>query len=201
MAEKALPTSQKYQTTGTKKKYAGGDFQNDSLDQRSWTKWCTEWLGGCRALTRVGAYLLVFVDWRQLPAMTDAVQMSGWTWRGVIPWDKTECSRAPHKGYFRHQAEYVVWGSNGSLPAATHAGPFPGVYRERVKHQEKHHVTGKPIPLLREILKCVPPGSRVLDPFAGSSSTLLAARENGLKSVGIELSAECCQVSCERLLK
>jgi hypothetical protein len=53
---------------------------------------------------------MCFTDWRQLPMLTDVLQAGGFVWRGVMPWDKTESSRAPHTGYFRHQCEYVVWG-------------------------------------------------------------------------------------------
>lgn len=195
IAEKSLPTSAKYQQSGTKKKYAGGDFENDSLDQRSWTLWCAEVLREARRLTKPGGYLLTFIDWRQLPAMTDAVQIAGWSWRGVISWDKTECARAPHKGYFRHQAEYVVWATNGRANKAEHDGPFPGVYRQRVDPREKHHVTGKPVNILAEMLRCVPKGSRVLDPFVGSGSTLRACKTRGHFGTGIELSRECCEVA------
>lgn len=34
--------------------------------------------------------------------------------------------RAPRKGYFCHQCEYIVWGTRGPSHAATHSGPFPG---------------------------------------------------------------------------
>lgn len=101
-------------------------FTGDHLDQRSWAWWCAGWLQSCRRVTRIGGYLLVFTDWRQLPALSDAVQAAGWTWRGVIPWNKGRGSRAPHKGYFRHQCEYVLWGTNGPCPIADHGGPFEG---------------------------------------------------------------------------
>ena len=97
------------------------DFGGDNRDQRSWLAWCAMWLDMCRVTLCEGAYAMVFTDWRQLPALTDAFQAGGLVWRGLIPWDKTEASRAPHKGYFRHQAEYVVWGSNGPLAIAEQA--------------------------------------------------------------------------------
>lgn len=83
-ADKAAPTSVKYQQTGTKKKYQGGVFEGDGLDQRSWTRWCSEWLREAKRVVKPGGYALVFTDWRQLPAMTDAIQMAGRTWRGII---------------------------------------------------------------------------------------------------------------------
>jgi site-specific DNA-methyltransferase (adenine-specific) len=198
-AEKGRSPETKYQNTHTKKKYLGGDFAGDILDQRSWVRWCTEWLTESRRIVRPAGYALVFIDWRQLPAMTDAFQMSGWTWRGIVVWNKTGSARAAHKGYFRSQSEYIVWGTNGRCEKATHGGPFPGVYTQRVIPNDKLHVTGKPIELMRELVQCTPPGSRILDPFCGSGMTIKAAKETGRDGLGIEMSPECFSVAQENL--
>lgn len=50
------------------------------------------------------------------------------------------------------------------------------------------HPTVKPLALMRWLVRLVAPaGGIVLDPFAGSGSTLLAAREEGREAFGIEL--------------
>lgn len=134
------------------------NFSGDNRDGRSWAFWVSCWVSLVRQALRPGGYAMVFTDWRQLPALTDAFQAGGLVWRGLIPWDKTEASRAPHKGYFRHQAEYVVWGSNGPLAIAEHGGPWPGVVRERVDHRAKFHMTGKPVDLMKQLCQAVPPG-------------------------------------------
>jgi DNA modification methylase len=49
------------------------------------------------------------------------------------------------------------------------------------------HPTVKPLALMRWLVRLVtPPGGVVLDPFAGSGTTLLAALEEGRQSIGIE---------------
>ena len=46
----------------------------------------------------------------------------------------------------------------------------------------------KPLALMRWLLTLVaPPGSIILDPFAGSGSTLVAAKQLGIKCIRIEL--------------
>ena len=53
------------------------------------------------------------------------------------------------------------------------------------------HPTCKPTALMEYLIKMVTQkGGVVLDPFAGSGSTLIAAKQNGFKYIGIELTAE-----------
>jgi len=111
--DKSKSTTEKYQQNGTQRQYP--DFQGDSRDQRSYLVWCSMWIEECTRILKPGGYFLAFTDWRQLPIMTDAVQCGGIIWRGLVVWDKGRGSRAPHKGYFRHQAEYVVWGTKGPV--------------------------------------------------------------------------------------
>ncbi len=62
------------------------------------------------------------------------------------------------------------------------------------------HPTVKPIALMRWISKLVcPPGGTILDPFAGSGTTLLAAREEGLSAIGVEREAEYVEIIKRRL--
>ena len=49
-----------------------------------------EWLQVVRAACKPGAPICLFIDWRQLPSMTDALQWAGWTWRGIAVWDMWE---------------------------------------------------------------------------------------------------------------
>lgn len=161
-------------------------FPGDNRDARSFAFWCHMWLTECHRALRDGGYCLVFTDWRQLPNVTDIVQSAGFIWRGIIAWDKGLGARGPHKGYFKHQCEYIVWGSKGALPIAEHGGPWPGCIHAPVLQRDKHHITGKPTALMRELAKIVPPGGRILDPFAGSATTGVGAVLEGRSFLGIE---------------
>lgn len=180
----------------------GGDrptFSGDAKDQRGFTAWSIFWLSEGRRLLKPGGYGLVFTDWRQLPSMTDALQGADFTWRGLMAWDKGGASRAPHKGYARHQCEYVIWGTNGCCEHRLDAGPFPGCYRYPVLQRDKYHLTGKPTPLMVDLVKFCPPGDRVLDCFAGSGTTLVACAMTGRKAVGIERERAYCDITAERI--
>jgi len=47
------------------------------------------------------------------------------------------------------------------------------------------------------ILGSTPPSGIVLDPFAGSGTSLLFARRNGFRSIGIDLKAEYCDQAAQ----
>jgi len=56
---------------------------------------------------------------------------------------------------------------------------------------KNNHPTVKPIALMEYLIKMVTPkGGIVLDPFAGSGSTLVAAKQNGFNYIGIEMTEE-----------
>lgn len=62
------------------------------------------------------------------------------------------------------------------------------------------HPTPKPIPLMESIIDDgVPPHWVIADPFAGSGSTLIAARNLGRKAVGVELEGKYCELIAKRL--
>ncbi|HEY9215900.1 MAG TPA: DNA methyltransferase [Ancylobacter sp.] len=184
-------TSAKYQ--GSEHRHLYPEFAGDTRDQRAFLAWSTLWMARARELTVPGGICAAFTDWRQLPVTTDALQCAGWIWRGLVPWDKTESSR-PQRGRYRIQAEYVAWGSNGARPLA---GPVaPGVFRMAVPHQ-KHHIAGKPVPLMEGLISIV--DGPVLDPFMGSGTVGLACLARGLPYVGIEVEESYFEIACRRL--
>lgn len=62
------------------------------------------------------------------------------------------------------------------------------------------HPTTKPEPLMVELVTdFTDPGETILDPFAGSGTTLVAAKRLGRKSIGVELSEKYCEIAARRL--
>ncbi|GAA4442868.1 DNA-methyltransferase [Bremerella cremea] len=189
-------TSSKYQSSDAKKKFP--DFLGDNMDQRSYRAWAMLWLGAAIELLKPGGIVCLFTDWRQLPTMTDVLQGAGVLWHGVASWDKVNAR--PRLGGISQRCEFVVWGSKGKLERK---GPsLPGALRHNlVPSARRVHCAEKPVELMTDLLKLIAwrEDAAVLDPFAGSGTTLVAARELGLRAVGIEKSPEIAAIACERL--
>jgi site-specific DNA-methyltransferase (adenine-specific) len=194
--DRSMPPAMKYTMNGTK--IARPAFSGDNRDQRSFAYWCALWLGECLRVAKPGAPLCVFTDWRQLPTMTDAVQAGGWVWRGIVVWDKTEACR-PAMGRFAAQCEYVVWGTAGPSRDDEEVGCLWGVIREPVRMADKHHVTGKPTAVMQRLVRICPPDGVVLDPFAGSGTTGVAALLEGRTFLGVEVAGEYARIARDRL--
>ncbi len=75
---------------------------------------------------------------------------------------------------------------------------LPGVFKYG-NPQHRIHLTEKPLQLMRDIVKITEPGGRVLDPFAGSGTTVLAAVLEGYTATGIEMSDVYARKAVERV--
>lgn len=167
---------------------AADEFDDGTRDPYTHQLWTGRWLKACRPLLKKAGWLMVFTDWRQLPMLAAEVQMSGYIWHGIVTWDKVH--GRPFCGRFQQRAEYIIIASNGRLPNYLEmpGAPSPAnIYAEKLTEAERYHATAKPVGLLRHLMGVLPPGSRILDPFAGGGSTLEAARQLGHTAVGFEI--------------
>lgn len=192
---------QKYMTSGGRHHgHDLGSFTGDNRDQRSYTSWLSQVLAHTYRLVRPGGAALAFCDWRQLPATTDALQAAGYTWRGIAVWHK-QIAR-PQKGRLKQECEFIVWGSSGAMIPENNPVYLPGhVEGSQPRGKQRTHITQKPLDVMRPLVRIVPPSGLVLDPFAGSGTTGVAALLEGRRFVGIEQSAQYAEIARDRLAR
>ena len=123
---------------------------------------------------------------------------SGRAGSGAAPLSGIKGNSRPQKGRFRQQAEYIVWGSNGDMPISRPVPCLPGVFKYG-NPQSRIHLTEKPLQLMRDIVKITEPGGHILDPFAGSGTTVLAAVQEGYTATGIEVTDTYAELARERI--
>lgn len=200
-------TASERRTLSARKKYVSSDarhdladFEGDNRDQRSYGYWLTLVLAECYRVAGPGAPLLTFTDWRQLPATSDALQAAGWTWRGIVVWHKPVAR--PRRGGFSQSTEYLLWATHGAVLADRNPVYLPGLLTgSQPSGRKRHHITEKPVEVMRELVKVCPPSGKVLDPFTGSGSTGIAAHLEGRAFVGIEMSPHYFTVASDRFAK
>lgn len=93
-----------------------------------------------------------------------------------------------------HPAGKKKWNGGG-----THA-----VWSETIAHpsgaDERIHTTQKPVKLMRKLVALfTDPDDLILDPFAGSGTTLVAAYEQGRRAIGCELDEKNAEAAAKRL--
>lgn len=104
-------------------------------------------------------------------------------------WEPWILVRKPLEG--RVQDNLRKWGAGGLRRVGEHA-PFGDVIRSSPTHKKERelapHPSLKPQAFLRQIVRASLPLGRgiLIDPFAGSGSTLAAAEAVGYRSIGIE---------------
>jgi site-specific DNA-methyltransferase (adenine-specific) len=104
-------------------------------------------------------------------------------------------------GAVNYATKAEAYGSGGLTGTASSVRPDLRYPRsiQRFNRERGLHPTQKPVALMRYVIDTyTEPGWVVLDPCAGSGSTLVAAKESGRKSIGIEVDERYCEIAAKR---
>ncbi len=115
---------------------------------------------------------------------------------GWLVWDKRlGVEQVAEKGWPLSEAELAWTNIRGSVRVFRNR--WMGLLRSE-EQGEYYHPTQKPVALMRWCLLLAKDKS-VLDPFMGSGTTLVAAKDLGIQAIGIELEERYCEVAANRL--
>lgn len=117
-------------------------------------------------------------------------------WDHRLVWDKREPGL--NGGPWRYTHETIFVRGDGWVRTSASAFSIISVPSGNGSPEKRDHVHAKPVALIERLLTAAPPGV-IVDPFAGSGSTLLAAVNLGRKVIGVEYEERYCEVIAKRL--
>jgi DNA modification methylase len=169
-----------------------------------------ETLAQCRRHTVDGGISYIFMDWRHARELLEAGAAVYNELKNICVWAKT----TPGQGsFYRSQHELVFVYKRGQAPHLntfelgqhgrtrsnvwTYAGA--NTFRAGRMDELRMHPTVKPVALIADAMKdCSRRGSIVLDAFAGSGSTIMAAEQVGRRAFCIEIDPRYVDVAVRR---
>lgn len=191
-----LPMIESASVTLTDPPYnCGKNYGETTDDKRPWPEWCEWWdgiLGELRRITPTAVFAFL-----SQTAHRKYVRLGKYEPDWTAIWNKPLAMAACHAAFLPHWEAIDFWGDGRKAN-----GYFAGsdVITHNVVRKEANHPTPKPVEMIREcVRRFVPASGLVLDPFAGSGTTLLAARLEGRRAIGIEVNPTFCEEIASRL--
>ena len=143
--------------------------------------------------------LVCFTRWDVQQVFIDAIRLAGFVVKSEVIWDKVEHGMGDCKAQFAPTHENIIFAVKGKFSFPGHR-PNDLITHRKLHANQMVHPTEKPVPLLADLITAVTkPGDLILDPFAGSGSTLVAAKKTGRRFIGIELDDDYYQTAQRRI--
>lgn len=201
---------------------------NDDLSYEEYVKFTRRWLEKCYDWAKCDGRLCMNIpldtgkgEQRSLGAdITYIAKQVGWKYRTTIIWNEGNISKVSARGSFVSAssphiitpAELVVvmykdkWKKLSKGKSDITKDEFfkwtNGMWNFSGESKKKiGHPAPFPVELPKRCIKLFSyVGDIVLDPFAGSGTTIIASKMLGRKSLGVEISREFCKLACQRIL-
>lgn len=145
------------------------------------------WLPEAFRVLRDGGCLVCFCRWDVQEAFRLAIEWAGFDIKSQVIWDRGAHGMGDLEASFAPQHDVIWFAVKGKFA-------FPGkrppsvIPTMRLGGEALLHPNQKPVELMAYLIRSVtPPGGLVVEPFAGSGSTLVAAVRDGYRVVGYEL--------------
>ena len=183
---------------------AGSSVQRGSktggwADMMNASHWFAAWYRHVGRITRSTGSMWTFGNWRSLPVMMRAAIDAGLPTTSLAVWDKEWIGPAgPQALRSQHEICLVMANEAFKLPNRSQGD----VLRVGASSSKPTgHPAEKPVALMRRIVELTgaAAGDTILDPFAGSGTVSVAARELGIKTIAIEAEERWCEVIVKRL--
>lgn len=156
-----IAPSKKYLEKDVRKRDAYAEIMGDQQSLFSFQEWYLAWLNEAYRVMKPGGTLLLFCDWRSLPAVSSWGQWANFLYKGIVVWNKKTARPLMYR--FKHQAEYVTFFTKDKFEPNKNAGALPGVFEYAAPSpKNRKAMTEKPVELLVDLLQICKPGSKFL---------------------------------------
>ena len=155
-------------------------------------------------LLPVGGHGYVHCDWRSWSALWNATRGTEMRIKNMLVWDKGNSGMGNNYANSHELLAFLHrWPEARALasqePDRNHRPVLHPNILEFPREYQKLHNAAKPVPLLEQLLtNSTDPGDSVVDLFAGSGSTLIAAANTGRRASLVEIEPGWCDVIIAR---
>jgi DNA modification methylase len=173
-------------------------ISNDAMASDAFKSFLLEFYTSARAVTRPGAPLYVCHADSEGANFRTALLEAGWLFKQCLIWVKDQFVLGRQDYHWQH--EPILYGWNPGAPHTWTGDRKQSTILEYPKPlRNAEHPTMKPVALIERCLEnSTHPGSTVLDPFAGSGSTLIAAHASHRRARLLEIDPQYCDVILRR---
>jgi len=167
-----------------------------------------KWLSECYRVLREGGQLYVFFSQKRMFEFKRVLDEVGFNFKRMLIWHHPNLAKPTRKMYLwtydpifycvrGEKAKYFDASFTSGYNVDVFCFPKPQNWGSITK---RLHPAQKPIELTKILIQnSAKRGDILLDPFAGSGTTLLAAESLGIQWIGVELNEEYCKIIVERL--
>ncbi|GBR41339.1 modification methylase [Neoasaia chiangmaiensis NBRC 101099] len=172
--------------------YKGRDGRHLRNDDNA--RWLRPSVNQMHRILKPGGFAISFYGWNRIDLFAEAWKAAGFRMVGHIVFRKSYASSSRFLRY-EHKCAYLLAKGDVTPPART----VPDVI-DMPYSGNRLHPTQKPVEALLPLVEVFcPPGGLVLDPFCGSGSSLVAARDLGRDWIGMDLDPDHAATAARRL--
>ena len=177
-------------------------YSTDVEDIWEFVKWFPFALSKLKPTGRAFVFIGAYAD--ELAAYFSTALPDGWCWCTPHAWVyRNTIGPTPQHDFVRNWQ--CVLSARGPEADKLHSARITELFAGFVenapdgRHEVKHHKWQKPLGAIQRIIRIVTnPGDVVIDPFAGSGTTLLAAKDEGRYGIGCDVYEEWVELAIAR---
>ena len=157
----------------------------------------SDWLPEVYRVLKENAHCYIWVNDKNLVDLCNEAEKVGFRLHNILVWKKNNCT--PNRWYMKN-CEFILFLHKGKSFPINNLGDSQLFECDNINGKNKLHPTQKPIEYLnRLILNSSKENDIVFDPFVGSGSTCVSAKQLNRKYIGIEIDKKYFDISKNRL--